>query len=301
MLSYISDPLQCISKIISVLHTFGQISDYKLNSRKSECLPVNNLASQIPDQALPFHISRSGFKYLGINITPSFKNLFDGNFAQLISKLKSDLQRWDILHLMLAGRVNCIKMNVLPRFLFLFQCSPVFLSKSFSCQLDKIIFGFIWIGQNPRISKNFLQRPRAGGGLALPNFRGYYWAPIFHKISYWIQSPGTDWCEVEGMSCVSSSLRALVSSNLPTKILQFTSNPVVISTLKIWSLFRRQYNLRETLLNHTPLCNNQNFLPAKLNQTFVAWHRKGIIRFSDQYVDGTFSSFNDLRSKYDLQ
>lgn len=74
MLLYISDP-SLINKIISVLHTFGQISGYRLNLSKSSCLPVNKLAMQIPDQALPFHISRSGFKYLGINITPSFKNL----------------------------------------------------------------------------------------------------------------------------------------------------------------------------------------------------------------------------------
>lgn len=42
MLLYISDPLQCISIIISVLHTFGQISGYKLNSTKSECLPISS-------------------------------------------------------------------------------------------------------------------------------------------------------------------------------------------------------------------------------------------------------------------
>lgn len=84
---------------------------------------------QIPDQALPFHISRSGFKYLGVNITPSFKNLFDGNFAPLISKLKSNLQSLDILHLTVAGRIKCVKMNVLLSFLFLFQCIPVYLIK----------------------------------------------------------------------------------------------------------------------------------------------------------------------------
>lgn len=301
MLLYISDPLQSISTIISVLHDFGQISGYKLNLAKSECLPINKLAMQIPDQALPFHISRSGFKYLGINITPSFKNLFEGNFAPLVSKLKSDLQRWDVLHLTLAGRVNCIKMNVLPKFLFLFQCIPIFLSKSFFCQLDKLISGFIWRGQNPRIKKEFLQRPRAGGGLALPNFRGYYWAANIHKIAYWIQSPGIDWCELEGMSCTSSSLLALVSSNLPMKISGFTSNPMVMSTLKVWFQFRRQHNLRETLLTYTPLCNNHNFLPANLDHTFVAWHRKGIMRFSDLYINGTFSSFEDLRSKFELQ
>lgn len=197
MLLYISDPLQCISIIISVLHTFGQISGYKLNLTKSGCLPINKLAVQFPDHALPFHISRSGFKYLGINITPSFKNLFDGNFAPLISKLKSDLQRWDILHLTLAGRVNCVKMNVLPRFLFLFQCIPIFLSKSFFCHLTKWCLDSYGVVKNlelVRISYN--DQEQEAGWLC---FRGYSWAANVHKIP--------------------STLHALVSSNLPMKIL----------------------------------------------------------------------------------
>lgn len=110
-----------------------------------------------------------------------------------------------------------------------------------------------------------------------------------------------DWCELEGMSCTSSSLLALLSSNLPMKISRFTSNPVVIPTLKIWFQFRRHHNLRETLLTYTPLCNNHNFLPATLDNKFLAWHRKGIRRLSDLYINGTFSSFEDLRIKFDLQ
>ena len=86
--------------------------------------------------------------------------------------------------------------------------------------------------------------------MALPNFRGYYWAANVHKITHWMQSPGTDWCELEGRSCMSSSLQALASSNLPIKISQFTSNPVVISTFKIWSQLRRHTNLKDTLDSH---------------------------------------------------
>ena len=229
---------------------------------------------QIPDQALPFHISRSGFKYLGINITSSFKNLFDGNFAPLIAKLESDLRRWDILHLTLAGRVNCVKMNILPRFLFLFQCVPIYLTKSFFCQIDKLISGFIWSGKNPRICKEFLQRPRTGGGLALPNFRGYYWAANVHKITHWMQSPGTDWCELKGRSCMSSSLQALASSNLPIKISQFTSNPILLCKKKerklmyIWiNTCLNNFSVKKYIKKKSQLCAMESELCQCTNDT----------------------------------
>lgn len=90
------------------LSDFGSFSGYKLNLSKSECFPINSLALQINAASLPFRISRSGFKYLGVHITHTFSGLYANNFLPLISKIKSDLQRWDTLQLSLAGRVNCI-------------------------------------------------------------------------------------------------------------------------------------------------------------------------------------------------
>lgn len=84
--------------------------------------------------------------------------------------------------------------------------NPVYLTKSYFSQIDKMISEFIWSCQNPRISKGLFQRPRTGGGLAQTNFKGYYWAANVHKISYWMQSPDTDWCKLEGMSSISSSM-----------------------------------------------------------------------------------------------
>lgn len=131
LLLYVSNPVLSVPHIVQALERFGKLSGYKLNFGKSECYPVNDLALQIDDSALPFQMSRSGFKYLGINITRDMHHLFQENFSPLIEKVKLDLKKWNSLHLSLAGKVNCIKMNVLPKFLYLFQCIPLYLPKSF--------------------------------------------------------------------------------------------------------------------------------------------------------------------------
>ena len=138
LLMYVSDPVSSAPHVIHALRTFGAFSGYKLNFSKSECYPVNDLAHQIQDNALPFQMSRNGFRYLGINITRDMQKLYQENLCLLFKKVKSDLKKWKTLHLFLAGKVNCIKMNVLPKFVYLFQCIPLYLTKSFFKSIDKV-------------------------------------------------------------------------------------------------------------------------------------------------------------------
>uniref|UniRef100_A0A3B1KB56 Ig-like domain-containing protein n=1 Tax=Astyanax mexicanus TaxID=7994 RepID=A0A3B1KB56_ASTMX len=80
---------------------------------------------------LPSEQTFTVFRYLGINITHNISSTVRVNFPPLITEMNADFQRWNNLPLSLAGRVQCVKMNILPKFLFLFQCPPVFLLKSF--------------------------------------------------------------------------------------------------------------------------------------------------------------------------
>lgn len=97
LLLYVTDPASCLPSIQSTLDTFSSFSGYKLNLQKSECYPINTAALQLQQADLPFKITCCGFKYLGINVTRTFSGLLSANFTPLITKTKSDLQRWNIL------------------------------------------------------------------------------------------------------------------------------------------------------------------------------------------------------------
>ncbi len=87
-----------------------------------------------------FHWTPEGFKYLGINITPHFDSLFKENYIPLIDKIKLDMCKCSTLPLALLGRINVIRMNVLPRFNFLLQMLPCHLSATFFKYLLIIFF-----------------------------------------------------------------------------------------------------------------------------------------------------------------
>lgn len=157
MLIYMSDPEISLPKMLELLSSFGKISGYKVNVQKSELMPVDPSCQFITNQPLPIKICTHKFKYLGIWITSRFKDLYEANFPPLVKCLKTDLDHWNLLPLSLGGRINVVKMNVMPRFLFVFQCIPIFLTKSLFISVDKLLSGFIWNGKIPPIHKEVLQ------------------------------------------------------------------------------------------------------------------------------------------------
>ena len=64
-------------------------------------------------------------KYLGVTLTQNTDDLYEANYVKLDKEIKSDLDRWAILPLDIGSRIETIKMNVLPRLLYLFQSLPI--------------------------------------------------------------------------------------------------------------------------------------------------------------------------------
>lgn len=131
LLVYISDPSTSIPTILDTFTSFGHVSGYKLNLSKSEILPLNPAARSFLLHNFPFKVASDSCVYLGILVTAQFEDLFKANILPSVAKMQDDSERWNLLNLSLAARINSIKMNTLPKFSYLFQCPPIFLPQSF--------------------------------------------------------------------------------------------------------------------------------------------------------------------------
>lgn len=301
LLLYMSDPAASLPVVLNILDKFGSYSGYKLNLCKSELLPINSSAKNIPPSFFPFKYAIDGFRYLGIFITNSIQKIFSKNFLPLLERCKLDFERWAGLPLSLVGRVNLVKMVVLPKFLYFFSHIPVFIRKSFFRSLDQLISSFLWGNKNPRIRRSVLQLPKALGGLALPNFLHYYWSCNIHRLLYWVNNTAdmrAAWVDME-LASSKLSLHSLICSQLPLTASNFTLNPVVVNSIKIWTQIRKSLGLHRAS-DLSPTLNNHLFLPSCTDLTFRAWFDKGITTFKDLYDKGTFMSFTDLSRRFDL-
>lgn len=185
---------------MSAFPTFQTISNFKINLSKSEILNINlpraEAASQKP--FFPFKWEQTHMKYLGIFLTPKLHSLFKYNYIPLLNSIKEDLRKWASLSHSWLGKINIIKMNILPRILFLFQMIPLGVPVGFFTILQAMVSRFVWRNSHPRISRDILFRSKCSGGLALPNFKTYYHAVILSRLTDWKYALNSKlWVQIE--------------------------------------------------------------------------------------------------------
>ena len=64
---------------------------------------------------IPFTIVMKRIKYLGINLPKETKDLSIENYKTLKKEIKDDTNRWRNIPCLCIGRINIVKMNILPK------------------------------------------------------------------------------------------------------------------------------------------------------------------------------------------
>lgn len=207
----------------------------------------------------------------------------------------------------MVGKINAVKMVILPQFLYLFQNLPIYLPISFFKLLDSIIMPFIWGYKVPRITKIHLQKPTQLGGLGLPVFKFYYWAANARALLYWQRGiPGqtfsvTDplWLRIETISLTTSCLPVLLFSKTSPTSKLIGNNLIIKNSIRILNQIRKYLKLPD-ISALTPIANNHFFKPSQLDRGFIDWKSKGLGCIGDLYVNYKFASFSQLQSTFNL-
>ena len=127
MILYKENPKDSTRELLELIDECSKVAGYKINTQKSLAfLYTNNekVEKEIKE-TIPFTTATKRIKYLGIYLPKETKDLYIENYKTLVKEIKDDTNRWRNTPRSWIGRINLVKMSILPKAIYRFNAIPI--------------------------------------------------------------------------------------------------------------------------------------------------------------------------------
>ena len=173
-----------------ILKFFSRFSGLRVNDDKTELIAIGpqNLV-----QEEFYHKICTSINILGIHFDYHKTKRRNSNFNSILKSIKKTLNMWSWRGLTLLGRIQIVKTFAIPKFMY--KASLISVSEDLIKDVNKLLYGFIWKG-NDKIKRTALINDTENGGLKMLDIQSMILSQRVIVLKRFIEGYNSPWKSV---------------------------------------------------------------------------------------------------------